>query len=89
MPGTRAHDPDLLVLARIVDIVIEAAPPQRIAELTGAVRGQDHPGDRGRGDRAELGNADLEVGEDLEQIGLELLVGTVDLVDQQDRGSGS
>ena len=36
-------------------------------------------------DRAELGNADLEVGQQLEQERLELLVGAVDLVDQQHR----
>ena len=34
-------------------------------------------------DRAELGDRDLEVGEHLEQERLELLVGAVDLVDQQ------
>ena len=36
-------------------------------------------------DRADLGHRDLEVGQDLEQVRLELLVGAVDLVDQQDR----
>jgi hypothetical protein len=40
---------------------------------------------RGRGDGAEFGDRDLEVGEDFEQECLELLVGAVDLVDQQDR----
>ena len=35
-------------------------------------------------DHAQLGDRDLEVGEDLEQHRLELLVGLVDLVDQQD-----
>jgi hypothetical protein len=34
---------------------------------------------------AELGNAHLEVGEQLQQERLELLVGAVDLVDQQHR----
>ena len=34
---------------------------------------------------AELGNADLEVGEQLEQERLELLIGPVDLVDQEHR----
>ena len=34
--------------------------------------------------RAEFGNRDLEVGEQLEQERLELFVGLVDLVDQQD-----
>ncbi len=37
---------------------------------------------------AELGNSDLIVGQHLEQIGLELLVGAVDLVDQQHRRVG-
>src|SRR6185437_11150721 len=48
-----------------------------------AVRGQDH--DRallGR-DRAELGDRDREVRQELEQERLELVVGAVDLVDQQ------
>ena len=39
-----------------------------------------------RADRAELGDRDLEVGEHLEQERLELLVGAVDLVDQQHHG---
>ncbi len=36
-------------------------------------------------DRAELGNRDLELGQQLEEVALELLVGAIDLVDQQDR----
>ena len=36
-------------------------------------------------DRADLRDRDLEVGQDLEQVRLELLVGPVDLVDEQDR----
>ena len=36
-------------------------------------------------ERAELGHGDLVVGQHLEQEGLELVVGPVDLVDQQDR----
>ena len=43
-------------------------------------------------DRAELGDRDLEVGQHLEQVGLERLVGAVELVDQQHRrraGCGS
>ena len=39
----------------------------------------------GGADRAELGNRDLELREQLEQVALELLVGAVDLVDQQHR----
>ena len=43
---------------------------------------------RGNGDRldgAELGNADLKIGKQLEQEGFEFLVGAVHLVDEQDR----
>ena len=38
-----------------------------------------------RADDAEFGNRDLKVREQLEQEGLEFLVGAVDLVDQQHR----
>ena len=51
----------------------------------GGVRGQDHRRDRHRADRAQFGNADLEVRQNLQQIGLEFFVGAVDLVDQQHR----
>ena len=41
-----------------------------------------------RADRAELGDGHLEIGEHLEQEGLERLVGAVELVDQQHRRPG-
>jgi hypothetical protein len=65
--------------------VIEASPLQRIVQLTGAIRGQDHQRRRFGLDCAHLGNRDLEVGENLEQERLELVVGPVNLVDEQDR----
>ena len=37
-------------------------------------------------DRAELGNGDLEVGQQLEEKALEFFVRAIELVDQQDRG---
>ena len=46
-------------------------------------------GRRARRDRADLRDRDLEVGEHLEQERLELLVGAVDLVDQQHDGLGA
>ena len=55
-------------------------------DLARAVRGEDHAGRLDGGDRADLGHGHLEVRQDLEQVRLELLVGAVDLVDQQDRG---
>ena len=68
-----------------VDIVIETAAAESVRQLARAVRGEHDARDGAGVDRAELGDAHLEVGEELEQEGLELLVGPVDLVDEQDR----
>ena len=81
----REDDPRLAVDVGEIDVVIEAAAAQRVGQLARAVRGEHHARDRGRLDGAELGDADLEVGQQLEQEGLEFLVGAVDLVDQQHR----
>ena len=63
--------------------MVEAAPLQRVVQLTRAVRGDhDERPPLGR-DRPELGDRHLEVGQELEQEGLELVVGAVDLVDQE------
>ena len=43
-------------------------------------------GQLGGAHRSQLGDRDLEVGEDLQQVGLEGLVGPVEFVDQEDRG---
>ena len=79
-------DLELLGRRRVVDPVVQAAALERVVDLARPVR-REHDARRLRGaDRADLGHGDLEVGQDLEQVGLELLVGAVDLVDQQDRG---
>ena len=65
------------------DPVEQAAALERVVQLARAVRGQDHARPALRRDRAHLGDRDLEVREHLEQERLELLVGAVDLVDQQ------
>jgi hypothetical protein len=64
--------------------VVEAAALERVVDLARAVRGEDHTGGLCGPDRADLRDRDLEVREDLQQVCLELLVGPVDLVDQQD-----
>ena len=79
------HDLQLALGVRIVDPVIEAAPLQRVVDLAGAVGGDDDDRRLLRLDRAELGHRHLEVGQDLEQEGLEGLVGAVELVDQEHR----
>ncbi len=85
MGHARQHDLVFLLGRRIVDPVVEAAPLERVVHLARPVRGQDHARRGLRPDRADLGDRDLEVGQDLEEVGLELLVGAIDLVDQQDR----
>src|SRR6266850_2295288 len=79
------QDLELALRVRIVDPVVEAAPLHRVVDLAGAVRGDDDDRRLLRLQRAELGNRDLPVREHLEQIGLERLVGAVELVDQQHR----
>src|SRR5260221_136316 len=76
-------DRDLLLQVRVVDPVIQTAPVERVVHLTRAVRGDDHERRLAGADGAELGNRHLEVRQQLEEESLELLVGAVDLVDQQ------
>ena len=82
-----AHDRDLAVERGVSDPVVEAAALERVVQLARAVRGQHHDRPPLGADRADLGDRDLEVGEELEQEGLELVVGPVDLVDQQHRAA--
>ena len=69
----------------IVDPVVEAAALQRVVDFPSPVRGDDHDRRLFGLDRADLGDRDLEVRQHLEQIGLERLVGAIELVDQQNR----
>ena len=70
---------------REVDPVVEAAAAQRVVQLAAAVGGQHHDRRRVGGERAELRDGDRGLAEELEQQRLELVVGPVDLVDQQHR----
>jgi hypothetical protein len=65
--------------------VVEAAPAQRLVQFAAPVRGQHHQRPPYGGERAQLGHRDRELAEELEQQRLELVVGPVDLVDQQHR----
>ncbi len=65
---------------------VEAATLERLGELAGVVGGQEHERDLLGLDRAQLGDRDLVVGEDLEQQRLGLDLDAVDLVDQQHDG---
>jgi hypothetical protein len=87
--GDLGEDDLLLALhRRVVDVEVEAAPLERLGELTGVVRREEHERDLLGLDRAELGDRDLVVGEDLEQQRLGLDLDAVDLVDQQHHGVG-
>ena len=80
-----AHDLDLALERGVPDPVVEAAALESVVQLAGAVRGEDHQRPPLGPDRPDLGDRDLEVREQLQQEGLELVVGAVDLVDQQHR----
>ena len=54
-------------------------------DLSGPIGRDDHRRRNRGAERTELGHGDLEVGEELEQVRLELLVGSIDLVDEQHR----
>ena len=58
---------------------------KRIGELARAVRGDDHERSRHGAHGAQFRNRHLKVRQQLEQVGFERLVGTVDFVDQQHR----
>ena len=78
-------DRHLALGSRIADPVVQAPALEGVVQLPGAVGGQDHEGRRVGPDGADLGDGDLEVREQLEQEGLELVVGPIDLVDEQHR----
>ena len=84
--GTRARTMASSFSKRgIVDPLIQAAALERVVDLAGAVRGEDDERRLGGAHGAELGNRDLELREQLQQVAFELLVGAIDLVDEQHR----
>ena len=79
----RAHDLELARQAGVVDPVVEAAALEGVVQLAGAVGGE-HDERRCRGAHgAELRDRHLPRREHLEQERLELVVGPVDLVDEE------
>src|SRR6266545_6791773 len=77
-------DLQLPVPAGIVDPVVQATTLQGVVDLACPVGGEDDARRDLRPDRPDLRHRDLEVGQDLEEIRLELLVGSIDLVDEED-----
>ena len=78
-------DLHLAVALGVVDPVVEAAALERVMKLARAVGRQDDDRRRLGGHGADLGDRDGAVGEHLQQEGLELLVGPVELVHEQHR----
>jgi hypothetical protein len=77
------HDLLLALHVGVVDVEEEAATLERLAELAGVVRGEEHQRDLLGRDGAQLGDGHLVLGEDLEQQRLGLDLDAVDLVDEQ------
>ena len=73
----------LLLRPREVDEEVETAPQQRLGQVAGAIRREHDHRPVPRRHRSQLGNRHLEIAQHLEQEGLELGIGLVDLVDQQ------
>ena len=78
-----AHDLELALRAGVVEPEVQAAALERLGQLARVVRGEQHDRVRAGLDPAQLRDRDLEVRQQLEQHRLELLVGLVDLVDQE------
>jgi hypothetical protein len=81
----RADDRQLALQVGVLDPVVEAAPLERLVQVARPVGRDDHDRRLLGLDHADLGDRDLELGEELEQEGLELVVGAIELVDQQHR----
>src|SRR5262249_25289403 len=85
--GHAGQNNGVLLLQRgVLNPVVQAAAAQRIVDIAGAVGGEDDEGWVGGADGAQLGDSDGVVAEQLEQIRLKLGIGTVQLVNEQDRG---
>ena len=80
-----ADDLDLALAARVVDPLVQAAALDRVVQVARAVGGQHDDRRVRRADRAELRDRHRRLREQLEQERLEVVVGAVDLVDQQHR----
>ena len=76
-------DRDLTVEIGQLDPHVEAAALECLVEFSRAVRGQEDDRATFGFDRADLGDRDLKVRQQLEQKRFELVIGAIDLVDQE------
>jgi hypothetical protein len=82
----QVHNLELALNVRVIEPEVEAAALECLRQLARVVGREQHQRVRASLDHAELWDRDLEVREHLEEHRLELLVGLVDLVDQQHHG---
>ncbi len=83
--GAHCNDAHFALRGRIFNPVIDTAAAQRLVQFAGAVGGQDDHRPLIGTNSASFGDGNLKVGKKLEQEGLELMIRTVDLVDEQHR----
>ena len=79
----QAQNLELGFLRGVIDEDVEAATAQGLGEFARVVAGEHDGGAMARADGAQLRHTDLELAQHLQQEGLELGIGAVDLVDQQ------
>ena len=84
--GADPDDLDLTLQRRVVDPVVQTSPLQRVVQLAGPVRRDDHRRRPGRRDPSDLGDGYCELRQHLEKERLEFVVGTVQLIHEQHRG---
>ena len=68
--------------------MVQTAPAQCVVQIAAAVGGQYRHRWALGDERAEFGDRDRRLAEELQQQRFEFVIGAVDLVDQQDRLSG-
>ena len=83
--GAQPDDGHLPLEVRVLDPVVQAAPLEGVVDVAGAVGGDDDQRRLDGPEGAELGDGHRVLRQELEEEGLELVVGAVDLVDEQDR----
>ena len=74
---------------REVDVQEQAAAFERLGEFPGGVRGEHHERNPGGCDGSKLRDGDREIAQDLQQQALDLDIGLVGFVDEQNGGLGS
>src|SRR5262245_34521145 len=87
MRHLRHDDAQLFVEIRIVDPEVETAALERVVQLACSVGCDDDDGWRCGANSPKLRDRDLKIGQKLEQESFELIIGPVQLINQEDWGT--